>query len=213
MTNFIPIFPLEIVVFPEEKVNLHIFEDRYVEMISECAAKNKPFGIIPVIKENVAETGTLVEITNMAEIFADGRMNITVKGISVIRTLEVLKTVPDKLYSGAIVSHMENEIKVIPKPMVKILQSLRTLHKLLQVEKNFTKADDELTSYDVAHHAGLSFEQEYEFLNLLKEEQRLEYLRRYLNKALPIAAGIESLKKKIQLNGHFKELKGFNFNK
>ena len=50
------------------------------------------------------------------------------------------------------------------------------------------------------------------FLCLLREDQRLEYLRRHLQKIIPVVAGIESLKKKIQLNGHFKELKGFDFN-
>jgi hypothetical protein len=49
-------------------------------------------------------------------------------------------------------------------------------------------------------------------LCLLQEDQRVEYLRRHLKKIIPMAAGIENLKKKIQLNGHFKELKGFDFN-
>ena len=213
MTNFIPVFPLEIVVFPNEKVNLHIFEERYIELVNECAAKNKAFGIVPVLKDNLAEAGTLVEITKIAEQFKDGRMNITVKGSGIFRILEIVKTVPDKQYSGAIVNHLDNEIYVVVKQMSKVLAMLRKLHTLLQVDKKFMAADEQLTSYDVAHHAGLSVQQEYELLTLLKEEQRIEYLRRFLNKVLPIASGIEDLKKKIHLNGHFKELKGFNFNK
>uniref|UniRef100_UPI001953F93A hypothetical protein n=1 Tax=Enterobacter kobei TaxID=208224 RepID=UPI001953F93A len=71
--------------------------------------------------------------------------------------------------------------------------------------------EEELFSYDIAHHAGLSVEEEYEFLGLLEEAQRLEYLKRHLNKVIPIVAGMESLKDKIKLNGHFRELKGFNF--
>lgn len=213
MTNFIPIFPLEIVVFPTEKVNLHIFEDRYVELINECVEKKKSFGIIPVIKNNISEIGTLAEIVEVAEKFSDGRMNITVKGTSLFRTLEVLKTVPDKLYSGAIVNYLDNEIHTLSASMKKVLTLLHKLHALLEVDKKFDVADEQLTSYDIAHHAGLTIQQEYELLNLLKEEQRVEYLRRYLNKAVPIASGIENLKKRIQLNGHFKELKGFNFNK
>jgi hypothetical protein len=68
-----------------------------------------------------------------------------------------------------------------------------------------------LTSYDLAHHAGLALEEEYELLQLLHELQRLEYLKRHLAKVLPVVAGMETLKEKIQLNGHFKGLKGFNF--
>jgi uncharacterized protein len=62
----------------------------------------------------------------------------------------------------------------------------------------------------MAHHAGLSLEEEYELLNLMQELQRLEYLKRHLQKILPVITGMEHLKEKILLNGHFKELKGFN---
>ena len=82
---------------------------------------------------------------------------------------------------------------------------------MLNVQKVFKKADDELLSYDVAHHAGLNIQGEYELLGLFNEEQRLEYLRRHLKKIINVAGSIESLKQRIQLNGHFKELKGFNF--
>ena len=64
--------------------------------------------------------------------------------------------------------------------------------------------------YDVAHHVGLSIQEEYELLNLLHERQRQEYLKRHLTKVLPLVAQMEDLKKKIKLNGHFKNLSGFN---
>ena len=67
MINFIPIFPLEIVVYPGEQLNLHIFEDRYKQLINECYAEKKSFGIPAVINSNVAEFGTLVKITEIAE--------------------------------------------------------------------------------------------------------------------------------------------------
>lgn len=91
-----------------------------------------------------------------------------------------------------------------------VLASVRELHRLLKVNKDFKKTDEELMSYHIAHHAGLTLEEEYELLGLLREDQRLEYLKRHLQKILPMALGIETLKDKIQLNGHFRELKGFN---
>jgi len=90
------------------------------------------------------------------------------------------------------------------------MNSLRELHILLNVDKDFKKPDEELVSYDIAHHAGLSLDEEYELLGLLREDQRLEYLKRHLSKVLPIIAGAEQLRKRVKLNGHFKELKGFN---
>ena len=210
MINFVPIFPLEIVVYPGEELNLHVFEDRYKQLVNECFADNKPFGIPTVIKNKVAETGTLVKITEIVEVYEDGRMNIRTKGLSVFRILEFIRAIPDKLYSGAIVNYPDNADAVNTRMMQRIVASIRELHKLLKVNKDFKKADEELMSYDVAHHAGLSLEEEYELLGLMREDQRLEYLKRHLKKIIPVIAGTENLKEKIKLNGHFKELKGFN---
>lgn len=206
MTNFIPIFPLGIVVFPGEELNLHIFEPRYKELITDCYAEKKPFGIPTVLKRGLSEIGTLVEITEIAEVYQDGQMDIKTKGISVFRVLELMKTVPDKLYSGAIVNYPFNEERknlFLSKVVVKIIHEL---HDILKLQKNFKKQDDDLVSYDIAHHAGLSLEEEYELLGLLHEDQRLEYLKRHLTNVLPVVNEMEVLKDRIKLNGHFKNL-------
>jgi len=88
---------------------------------------------------------------------------------------------------------------------------VRALHKLLKVDKDFKKPDEELWSYDLAHHAGLSITEEYELLELLHELQRQEYLKRHLTKVLPMVAEMEGLREKIKHNGHFKNLSGFQF--
>jgi len=210
MTNFIPIFPLGIVVYPGEKLNLHIFEPRYKELITECFAEKKPFGIPAVLSNGVTEMGTLVEIAEIAEVYEDGKMDIRTHGLKVFRILEVVKSIPDKLYSGAIVNYPANAETGHKELMRKVLKGIRDLHRLLNVTKDFSRPDETLNSYDVAHHAGLSLEEEYELLCLLNEMQRQEYLKRHLSRVLPLMAGMETLKEKIQLNGHFKELKGFN---
>jgi Lon protease-like protein len=210
MINFVPIFPLEIVVFPGEQLNLHIFEDRYKQLVSECFAENKSFGIPTVLKNNVAGMGTLVEITEIVAVHDDGKMDIRAKGLSVFHVLEVIKSVPDKLYSGAIVNYPANDDARQVRMMQRVMNSLRELHTLLNVNKDFKKPVEELLSYDIAHHAGLSLDEEYELLGLLREDQRLEYLKRHLSKVLPIIAGAEQLRQRVKLNGHFKELKGFN---
>ena len=210
MTNFIPIFPLEIVVYPGEKVNLHIFEDRYKQLIAECYKEKKLFGIPSVIKNKISETGTLVEVAEIVKQYDDGRLDITTKGVGVFRILEVINSIPAKLYSGAIVKHLSADENGTSRQVQRVIDAIRELHVLLHVKKEFGKPDAELKSYDIAHHAGLSLEEEYELLNLFREDQRVEYLRRHLKKIIPLVAGVENLKKKIQLNGHFKELKGFD---
>jgi Lon protease-like protein len=211
MTNFIPIFPLSIVVFPGEELNLHIFEPRYKQLITDCFSENKAFGIPSIVKEKLMEFGTLVKIVEIKEVYEDGKMDIRTRAESVFRILEVVKEVPEKLYSGAIVNYPYNNVSYKPETTRYILSGLRELHRLLNITKKFSKPEDEMVSYDMAHHAGLSLEEEFELLQLLREDQRLEYLKRHLNKVLPIIQEMETLKEKVKLNGHFRELKGFQF--
>ncbi|MDX1937072.1 MAG: LON peptidase substrate-binding domain-containing protein [Flavihumibacter sp.] len=207
MTNFVPIFPLGIVVYPGEALNLHIFEPRYKQLIYECYTEKKNFGIPAIIEGRISEMGTLVEITEISKVYENGEMDIKTRGLQIFRVLEVIKEIPDKLYSGAIVNYADN-IQDAGKPelMQKVLNSVRELHRLLRIEKKFTKPDEALLSYDVAHHAGLNLQEEYELLGLLQELQRQEYLKRHLQKVLPVIGEMEQLKERVKLNGHFKNL-------
>lgn len=210
MTNFIPIFPLNIVVYPGENLNLHIFEPRYQQLINECKETKKPFGIPVVIDSKVQEFGTLLEVVEVSKQYESGEMDIKTKGIKVFRILEQIKEIPEKLYSGAIVSYPENYDNGSSGLMQKVMSNLRDLHLLLKVEKTFSKPDAELKAFEIAHHIGLSLEEEYEVLMLQDELHRQEYLKRHLLRAIPMAQGMEQLKEKIKLNGHFKNLSGFD---
>jgi Lon protease-like protein len=211
MTNFIPIFPLGIIVYPGESLNLHIFEPRYRQLILECIETKKPFGIPVVIDNSLMEYGTLVEVSALKQQYEDGKMDINTRGLSIFRILEVVKEIPEKLYSGAIVNYPENDTSYISPQAPAIAKAVRELHRLLQVEKTFPKPDDELSSYDLAHLAGLNIHEEYEILQLMREDQRIEYLKRHLQKVVPVVQEMEALKEKIKLNGHFRELKGLGF--
>ena len=210
MTNFIPIFPLSIVVYPGELLNLHIFEPRYRQLINECFATKKPFGIPAVVDDTINEMGTLVQITEISEVYEDGKMDIKTEGLQVFRMLEIINELPDKLYSGAIVNYPDNDERGNRTLMNGIIKGIKELHKLLKIEKNFVKPDAALWSYDVAHHAGMALQEEYELLELLHESQRQEYLKRHLTKVIPVLAEMELLKEKVKLNGHFKNLKGLD---
>jgi uncharacterized protein len=211
MTNFIPVFPLSLIVFPGENLNLHIFEPRYKQLINECAEKNKPFGIPAVVNNELKELGTLVQIEEIKKIYDDGKMDITTRGIKVFRLLEVIKELPEKLYSGAIVSYPEDADDGNQVLMDKVVKGIKELHTLLNVSKDFKKPETELKAFDVAHHIGLNADEEYELLSLFRELQRQEYLKRHLGKVIPMLAEMEVLKEKVKLNGHFKNLQGFKF--
>lgn len=210
MTNFIPIFPLSIVVYPHEKLNLHIFEPKYKQLIKECYEQKKSFGMPVVINNKMQELGTLLEIIEITQEYENGEMDIKTKGTKVFRVLEVIDSVPEKLYSGAIVNYPHNHEHGKRLLMNKVLDGIEQLHELLKVEKPLQKREGELWSYDVAHSVGLTLEEEYELLTLMNELQRQEYLKRHLQKVVPVVAEMESLKAKIKLNGHFKNISGFN---
>lgn len=211
MTNFIPIFPLGIVVYPGESLNLHIFEPRYKQLIEECHTGKKPFGIPSVIDNRLQDYGTLIHIHEISKVYDNGEMDIKTEGGKVFRILEVIKEIPDKLYSGAIVNYPETYEQGNPEMMRRVMNSIRELHRLLNVQKDFKKEDHSIKTYDVAHHIGLSLQEEYELLHLPDERQRQEYLRRHLTRVIPLVAEMETLKEKIKLNGHFKNLGSFNF--
>ena len=178
MTQFLPIFPLNIVVFPQEGLNLHIFEPRYIQLINDCIRTQKPFGIPTMMNGQVQERGALMHVTEQSQGFdADGQMgesggDIRTNGVSTFRILEIVKTVPDKMYQGAIVHMDERERGELPSIPSQLLALIRTLHGLLNIEKKFSLPDPELRSFDVAHHLGLSLEEEYNLRELPEERQR-----------------------------------------
>lgn len=211
MTNFIPIFPLGIVVYPGEKLHLHIFEPRYKQLINECRELDKPFGIPTVIQNKVNDWGTLVRVTEVVQVYENGEMDIRTEGLRIFRMLELIRSIPDKLYSGAIVNYPDNPDDAGNRELMRsVVKGIKELHRLLDISKDFKKPETQLRAYDVAHHVGLALEEEYELLSLLLEIQRQEYLKRHLQKVLPLLMEMEQLKEKVKLNGHFRNLSAFD---
>ena len=208
------LFRSNIVVFPEEGLNLHIFEPRYVELINDCVRLQKPFGIPTMMNGSIQERGALMHVTEMSNGFnADGQMgpeggDIRTQCLGTFRILEVIKEVPDKGYQGAIV-HMDElgagDRPPIPTPLMAVI---RQLHGLLNIEKKFSLPDDQLRAFDVGHHLGLSLEEEYHFRELKVEIQRQEFIRRHLGRVVPTLEAMEQLKERAKLNGHFRPLPG-----
>lgn len=210
MTNFIPIFPLGIVVYPGEQVNLHIFEPKYKQLIKDCHEAGKPYGIPTVINSQVKEMGTTVKITEITKEYDDGNMDIKTIGGEVFKILELIHSLPDKLYTGAIVTYPTISMRGSDPLMRKVIAGIKEMHKALNISRDFVKPENELSSYDVAHLAGMPIEDEYILLELEQELHREEFIKRYLEKTLPTLQNIQGMMEKIQMNGHFRNLKGFD---
>ena len=207
MINFVPIFPLNIVVYPGEPLNLHIFEPRYKQLIRECIAEKKDFGIPSVLEKRIEQYGTLMEVTELVKEYDNGEMDIRTTGKSIFRVLEVVKEIPDKLYSGAIVNYPPNIMTHGDSKLANhVFGEVKRLYAFLNATEKFPVHKREMVSYEIAHFVGLSREQEYELLCIFTEIQRLEYLRRHLDNMTKVVQDLEKVKARIQLNGHFQDL-------
>jgi Lon protease-like protein len=91
MSVRLPLFPLNTVLFPHMPAGLHIFEERYREMIRDCREQGTSFGVVG-IREGVEvrrgalpfSVGTLAQVREL-EALDDGRFNLVVAGASRFR--------------------------------------------------------------------------------------------------------------------------------
>ncbi|GGK80267.1 LON peptidase substrate-binding domain-containing protein [Rufibacter glacialis] len=211
MSRFLPLFPLNIVVFPGEKLNLHIFEPRYRQLILECEANDSTFGIPVYLEKGVGDYGTEIKILGIEKKYLSGEMDIKTKGLGIFKIKEFQRQVPGRLYSGGEVEDLEIIQDEEPLQRVQILELLRQLYSALGIQKLMLNLPDNFKSYDVAHHLGFSTEQEYALLQCLRESERLEIILDHLTKILPVVLETERLKERVKLNGHFKHLPPPNF--
>lgn len=208
--SFLPLFPLNLVVFPHEDLNLHIFEPRYKEMINECLENQVTFGIPTFINNKVAGYGTEVHITQLSKRYDDGRMDIKTKGLRVFRIVDFQNPVEGKFYSGGEVAFDQNQdLSEEVNPF--LLSLVDRLYKLLKINIDYYKPDYQPFSYRIAHKIGLSVNEEYQLLTIPTETERQKILISHLERIIPVVTEIERAKERIAMNGHFKELDTLNF--
>jgi Lon protease-like protein len=100
-----PLFPLGIVLLPSEVVPLHIFEDRYKQMIADCLEGDGEFGIVWLSDDGLKEIGCTAAVTEVLEQMPDGRMNILVRGT---RPFRLLKKVEELAYPAGDVEFLDD---------------------------------------------------------------------------------------------------------
>ncbi|AEE48116.1 LON peptidase substrate-binding domain-containing protein [Haliscomenobacter hydrossis] len=203
----LPQFPLQIVVYPNENLNLHIFEPRYRQLIKESEEKGTTFGIPTFLNNRVMPIGTEIQLLTVEKQHDGGEMDIKTKGISVYRMEQFINPVPGKLYAGATIVRIETDLEYDWALNEKILGYLIELFDLLNIDKPLPDGPSDFVTYDVAHHAGMSTEQEYELLTMLTEKERQTFLIQHLEQFLPMVKEMRNLQQRALLNGHFKDLK------
>src|SRR4051794_9049047 len=75
-----PLFPLGLVLLPGALVPLHIFEERYKQMIGECLDEEREFGILWLADDELKDVGCAARVSRVLELCEDGRTNIPAGG-------------------------------------------------------------------------------------------------------------------------------------
>ena len=206
MTRYLPLFPLSIVVFPNEKLNLHVFEPRYKQLVLECVAQEKTFGIPTFIQNSVGAFGTEVKILSIEKRYENGEMDIRTKGLQVFKILQFDKMAPGRLYAGGEIEKVEYDDDEDLVRKLKINEYLHVLYESLGISNLFLELPENYKSFDIGHHLGLTLEQEYALLQMQRESDRQEAILLHLQHIMPVVQETERLKERVRLNGHFKNL-------
>ena len=207
----IPLFPLNLVVFPGEKLNLHIFEPRYRQLVRDCLEQNLTFGIPPFIDNALGEIGTEVRLVAVEKAYNSGEMDIRTKAVGVFRLRRFFRQAEGKLYAAGNIDPIEQDEMADPVLREIITGQVRQLYEALGLRKLLLELAPDYTIFDIAHHIGLSTEQEYRLLATTSEHERQEMAREHLETILPVVLETERLKERVKLNGHFKKLVPPNF--
>lgn len=206
MPRLLPLFPLQLVVFPGEDLNLHIFEPRYKQLVHEAEANGQSFGIPVYLNGKVQDVGTEVELVEVVKRYANGEMDIATKGKGLFLLDEFFPVMPNRLYPGGEIRPLAVDVVEDVAMNIEILDLVGELFRLLNIRRQVPDIVDGFLLYEVAHHIGLKLEQEYELLCLYRPEERQLFVKAHLEALLPMVKDMEQLRVKAQLNGHFKNM-------
>lgn len=204
--RLLPLFPLNLVAFPGEKLNLHIFEPRYRQLVRDCFTDDLTFGIPPYLNESVQELGTEMRLLSVEKTHAGGEMDIRTEAVGIFRVQKFYRQAPGKLYAAGQVEEIVQDDEPDLVLRRQIAGQVRQLYEALGLRKLLLQLAPDFRIFDVAHHIGLSTEQEYQLLGTTAELERQELVREHLERLLPAVLETERLKERVRQNGHFKNL-------
>ena len=206
----LPLFPLNLVAFPGEELNLHIFEPRYKQLVNDCIEEQSSFGI-PSFVNNKIELGTEVEIVEVAKRYSDGRMDIKTKATKVFQVNEYWNPWGEKLYAGGEISYLDQSKESTDlQLLIKMKELANQLFSWLQ-EVNTPNVAKAKSVFDLGHKIGFKLDEEYELLKMPTENERLEFTIKHLEKLIPALERAQFAQERIKQNGHFKHLDPLKF--
>jgi ATP-dependent Lon protease len=200
----IPLFPLGLVLYPAERLPLHIFEPRYREMIAECLETESPFGVLLFDDGELARVGCLAHVADIVQRYEDGRMDLVALGGDRFEVVELDDSRDFLQGSVSVFKDAEPDFDFTLRERV-IAQHMRLLElagRTVRPSLYETKAS---LAFALAHNAGLVPEQKQAVLEARSENERLRLLADHMEQLIPRVEQVEELRRKVQSNGHFRD--------
>ena len=180
--NIIPLFPLNMVVFPKENISLHIFEDRYKKMISNCISTKSEFGIILKKNNRIADVGCTVIVDKLLKTYSSGELDITLFGMERFKVLDKFKK-DDLLFAN--ISKIDEAYDLVDKKSFSII-----LDKYLKLLLSFNIKHDirnemnKNISFDFTKSVIIPSLIKQEFLELSNESERINFIDLFLDSVI-----------------------------
>jgi Lon protease-like protein len=197
----LPLFPLDVVLLPSAPLPLHVFEPRYKEMIGECLAENKRFGVVRAKDEGLADIGCTAEILNVAKKYPDGRMDIVTSGR---RRFEIMELNHERSFLQAEVLYLDDEPERATQEQI---ESAVKLHAELMglagaAPEGETEIDHSQLSYHLAGTLPLDLDFKQTLLTMKSESERVPAVVSYFEAILPTLRRTALARKLAGGNGH-----------
>lgn len=166
-------FPLNMVVLPKETVKLHIYEERYKQLISDCLENEANFGIPYAINGKVKTHGVEVKIKKVLKVFDNGEMDILVEGVNVFSILDYSSVLTPKLYGAAIIQYEDGEDLTVDTYLQELAMEYLSLtqNKILDYDSFKTAS-----IYDIANLLQLSAKEKYQLISASTFSEKEKYL-------------------------------------
>jgi Lon protease-like protein len=196
----IPLFPLDVVLFPGTPLPLHIFEPRYKEMIAECLAQNRTFGVVRAVEQGLADVGCTAEIVTVVKEYPDGRLDLVTEGR---KRFELVRVNQER-------SFLQAEILLIgdqpgtpsPQQTERAVELHSQVLAIAGASQDISAADPSLLSFYLAGSLPLDLDFKQKLLALRSEPERLTLLTSYFETILPNLQRAATARQRAGGNGH-----------
>jgi Lon protease-like protein len=200
LETLIPLFPLDVVLFPGTPLPLHIFESRYKEMVSECLAEQRTFGVVRSVEQGLAEIGCTAEIVTVVKEYPDGQMDLVTEGR---QRFELVRVNEERSFLRGEVLMIEDEPGVPSQAdKTRATQLHSELLAVAGARQDLSAADPAMLSFFLAGSLPLDLDFKQKLLALRSESERLSLLIQYFETILPNVQRAARSREKAGGNGH-----------